>query len=190
MAWDPAWVSRNWAPLAKAVFDQATQDEKKLGARILMLGVSPTEASGLGAKVYFTRFSEPDFVPGIMTRPIKLCSIGSGASISEYKLRMKPLFRLTSGIHQAEVGSPGGWARQLGFSISRKLADFPRSGISRHVHIIIVRRGSILVETNDENIYCGDEPRIEIRMPPVARGYQEFRNLAASSGHDAAGAVC
>jgi hypothetical protein len=190
VAWDPVWVSRSWAPIAKSVFDQAPPMEKMLGSRVLMLGTSPTENSGLGSKVYFTRFCEPDFHPGIMARPIKFCGIGTGASVSEYKLRMKPLFRLTSNIHKAEIGQPGGWARQLGFSISRELADFPRTGISRHVHIIIVTRGSIIVETNDENIYRGEEPRIEIRMPRVARGYEEFRSLAASCGHDSAGASC
>ncbi len=85
---------------------------------------------------------------------------------------------------------PGGWARQLGFVISRALADHPKHGISRHIHILIVRRGSILVETNDENIYPPDGPRIEIRMPEVARGYEQFRAMADSNGHKAAGACC
>lgn len=190
-AWEPVWASQKWAPIAKSIFEQAPEAEKKLGSQLLMVAASPTESSGLGAKIYFTRFASPDFNPGLMATPIKLCSIGNGAGVTEYKLRMKPLFRFTSGIHKAEVGEPGGWARQLGFSISRKLEDFPREGISRHIHIIIVMRGKILVENNDENIYPpGDKSRIEIRMPTVARGYEEFRTVAASLGLDAAGAVC
>jgi hypothetical protein len=189
-AWDPLWVSANWATIAKSVFERAPTAERALGSKILMVGVSPDENCGLGAKVYFTRFATPDFQPGVMSRPIKLCSIGSGAGVAEYKRSIKPLFRLTSGILRAEVGQQGGWARQLGFSISRTLTDYPRRGISRHIHIIIIRRGSILIETNDENIYAGDAPRIEIRMPQVAQGYKEFLALAQSAGHDAAGAIC
>jgi hypothetical protein len=74
-----------------------------------MVGASPNEQIALGAKVYITRFSSPDFRPGIMSRPIKLCHIGSGAKVAAYKRRLKPLFRLTSGILRAEVGEPGGW---------------------------------------------------------------------------------
>jgi hypothetical protein len=190
IAWDPLWVSTNWVPIAKSVFDHAPEVERKLGSKLLMVGVSPDQNSGLGAKVYFTRFSYPDFKPGIMCHPIKLCSIGSGAGIKLYKHRIKPLFRFTSGILKAEVGQQDGWARQLGFSISRTLADHPQPGISRHIHIIIIRRGNILIDTNDENIYSADDSRVEIRMPHVAQGYDEFMALAQSVGHDAACAIC
>jgi hypothetical protein len=47
-----------------------------------------------------------------------------------------------------------------------------------------------VVGTNDENIYLADGPRIEIRMPEVAQGYEQFRDLAATGSHDAVGAVC
>jgi hypothetical protein len=56
--------------------------------------------------------------------------------------------------------------------------------------MLIVRRGSILVENSDENIYPPDGSCIEIRMPQVARSYEEFLKLAESVGHDAAGAAC
>jgi hypothetical protein len=189
-AWEPKWVSQNWRPIAKSVFDSAPKEEKVHGAHVLMLGVSPTENHGLVAKVYFTRFASPDFRPCIMSRPIKVCSIGSGAKVREYHQSLKPLFRITSGILKAEVMHAGGWARGLGFSISQRLTDHPRSGISRHFHILIVKRGEILVETNDENIYPPDGSCIEIRMPQVAQGYEQFLELAQSLGHDAAGAIC
>lgn len=191
-AWDPCWVSEKWAPIAKSVFDTAPDVERRVegGTSLLMVGTSPTEECGLGARVYFTRFVSPDFRPGIMARSIKLCSIGSGARRPEYKRRLKPLFRLTSGILTGEVMHQGGWARALGFSISRALADSPQNGISQHLHVLIVRRGGILVETNDETIYPPDGPPIELRMPSVAQGYAQFLERADGVGHDAAGAVC
>jgi hypothetical protein len=78
----------------------------------------------------------------------------------------------------------------LGFSISRRLAEHPQAGISRHLHILIVRRGGILVETSDENTYPPDGSCIEVRMPRVAQSYEQFLGLAESLGHDAAGAIC
>lgn len=189
-AWEPKWVSANWAPIAKSVFDSAAETEKVHGGYVLMVGTSPTESCGLGAKVYFTRFASPDFRPCVMSRAIKVCSIGSGAKVKEYHRHLKPLFRLTSGILRAEVMNQGGWARALGFSISRRLADHPHPGVSRHLHTVIVRRGSIVVETNDENIYPPDGSRLEIRMPRVAQSYQQFLDLAESHGNDATGAIC
>jgi hypothetical protein len=189
-AWEPKWVSAKWAPIAKSVFDDADGREKALGSMVLMVGVSPTEGCGLGARVYFTRFTAPNFHPCIMSRPIKVCSIGSGAKVKEYHQSLRPLFRRTSGILQAEVMNPGGWARALGFSVSRRLADHPRAGISRHIHVLIVQRGSIVVETNDENIYPPSGPRIEIRMPTVAQSYGQFVSLAKSVARDAECAIC
>jgi hypothetical protein len=58
------------------------------------------------------------------------------------------------------------------------------------MHTTIVARRLMIVENNDESIYRGDDPPIEIRMPPVAQTYPQFQALAASVGHKAAGAVC
>ena len=192
VGWDPQWVSVSWAPLARSVFERADPAERRLGATILVVAASPSENCGLGAKFYFTRFSAPDFKPGIMTKPFKLCSIGSGAGIAEYHTSLKPLFRWSGHIStlQADVGGAHGWARNLSFRISRRLAAHPHPGISRHMHTIIVGRRLIIVENKDENIYRGEEPRIEIRMPPVAQTYPQFKALAASGGDEAAGAVC
>lgn len=85
-----------------------------------------------------------------------MCSIGTGAKKVEYHHSLKPLFRLTGGILKAEVLNSGGWARTLGFSLSHRLAEHPCSGISRYLHIVIVRRGDIVLKTNDENIYQPD----------------------------------
>ena len=189
LAWDPPWVSSQWAPIAWSIFNSERVQEKLRGSQILMVGASPTEPCWLGARIYFTRLVAPDFRPCLMSRAIKFCSIGSGAAISEYKHHLKPHFRLASRIHRAEVGNPGGWARMLGFSISRALVDNPRTGISRHLHILIVQRGSISVENNDENVYRGQD-LVEVRMPSVARSYADFVEKATCSGHDAAGAVC
>ena len=188
IAWDPR--CSNWVPIARSIFNSSADVERALGSEILAVMASPNEPCGLGAKIYFTRFASPDFRPGLMSRAIKLCSIGTGAGVNIYKHHLKQHFRAAAGIHRAEGAKPGGWAEEICSSISRALSNHPRTGISRHVHMLIIRRGSIRVGTNNENIYPSDGPRIEIRMPAVARGYQEFQAMAASSGYDAAGAIC
>jgi hypothetical protein len=190
VAWDPLYVFKNWPARARPIFDSAPPSEKKLGAQLLLVGVSPSDSRGPFPKVYFSRFVAPSFRPGIMHRAIKMCSIGSGAGVVEYKRALKPLFRLSSGILRAETGQPGGWAQTLAFSISRTLNNYPRQGISRHLHIVTVMRGNIYVSTNDEKIYARDGSPIEIKMPRVARGYEDFVRLANACGQDSAGATC
>lgn len=188
-AWDPLWVSNNWWPLAQEVFRSAPEPEKKLGSRILMLGASPTEISGMGSKTIITRFASPDFKPGVMTKAIKLCSIGSGSRVTEYK-SIKTLFRLRSNVHQAEVMNPGGWARAIAFSISRELNDHPKSGISRHLNVFHVTRGSIREENNNEKIFFPDGKILDIRMPSIAHGYEEYLKKAQEINVNSAGAIC
>lgn len=189
-AWDPVVAAVEWAPIAKAVFQSAGPEEQTLESRFLLVGVSPTETSGLGARVYFARFASPDFDPKIMSRAIKVCGIGTGAGVAEYKHSIKPLFRLTSGILKAEIGRPGGWGNQLGHSISHKLGRSPRSGISRHLHMIIVERGGFQFGKSDQTIHHPDGTKIEHKMPAVARGYEEFLAFSRSAGHDGACATC
>jgi hypothetical protein len=191
---DPRMISITWAPLARSVFENADEMERRFGAQILIVAASPNENCGLGAKIYFTRFASPDFKPGIMAKPFKFCSIGSGAQITAYHDSLRPLFKRAG--HMASLqadarGGPHGWVRNLSFRLSFRLANHPRKGISRHMHTIIVGRKLMEVENNDENIYPpNDGPRIEIRTPPVAQSYKQFTTFAASSGYEAAGAVC
>jgi hypothetical protein len=125
-----------------------------------------------------------------MGRFIMSCSIGSGSGVLEYKHRIKPHIRFMSGIHRAEIMNPNGWAQQLALSISRAVADHPHSGISRHFHVIIVRRGQVLTGNNDERIHYPDGSIVEVRMPPVSQGYEDFRRLAALARCEAACAAC
>lgn len=125
-----------------------------------------------------------------MARAIKICSIGSGAGIIEYKQTLKPLLRIRSGILQAEVGVSGGWGRALAYAVSHVLNDHPRQGISRHLNVFEVRRGAIYESNNDETIHPRNGQAVEIRMPNIARGYSEFVRMVKSIGKERAEAVC
>lgn len=140
--------------------------------------------------MFLSRFADPAFEPGIMGRLTMSCSIGSGSGVLEYKHRIKPLIRFMSGIQRVQIMNPNAWAQQLAYSISRAVKDRPRSGISRHFHPVVVRRGEISTWNNDEKTYHPDETVVEVRMPRVAQSYEEFLRLAASAGCDASCATC
>lgn len=188
--WDPVLAARSWAPVAQTVFNAAERSEQRLGCRLLLVGASPTERRGLGAKIYFIRFSSPEFQPQIMSQPIKMCGIGTGAAVLEYKHSIKPLFRLTSGLLKAEIGNPGGWGNHLGHSISRKIGGSPRAGISRHLNIILIAKEGFRFGTTDQVDHNRDGSRTEYKMPMLARSYGEFLKMSAAVGSDGAGAVC
>lgn len=188
-AWDPIWVSNNWWQIAKKVYDSAPVSEKRLGSSILMLGAAPKPHNGIGSKTIITRFASPDFNPGIMTKNIKLCSIGSGSRVTEYK-SIKTLFRLKSSAHGTEVSNPGGWGRAIAFSISRELNDHPRSGISRHLNIFHIRTGSIQEYNNNETIHFPNGEQLEILMPSIAQGYQDFLTKSKKINVNSAEAIC
>jgi hypothetical protein len=132
--------------------------------------------------MFLVRFAAPQFRPGIMGRFLMSCSSGTGAGIQQYKHSIKPLIRLASGINRAEVMNPNGWAQELALSISRAVSWHPTSGISSHFHAVVVRRGTISTWNNDENVHYPDGSMVEIRMPPVARSYEEFFAMARETG--------
>lgn len=186
----PVAAAFGWAPVARAVFASAESSERKLESRLLFVGASPFESQGLGAKIYFVRFASPTFEPQIMSRAIKICSIGTGAAVREYKHSIKPLFRLTSGLLKAEIGRPGGWGNQLGHSISHTLGENPRTGISRHLNTILVAPEGFRFGKTDQTIHFPDGRKVEHKMPVVAQNYGQFLAMAQTSGSEGAGAVC
>jgi hypothetical protein len=189
-AWDPIWVAKRWSGIAREVFNACPADEKALGAQFLMLGASPTEGLEFGSRMFLVRFAAPDFRPGIMGRVTMSCSIGTGSGVGEYKRSIKPLLRVASGINRAEVMNRNGLAQELVFSISRAVNWHPRDGISSHFHAVVVRRGSMSTWNNDENIYHADGSVVKVRMPPVARSYDEFLELAKRTRSVASCAIC
>jgi hypothetical protein len=189
-SWDPVSVAERWQAAARNVFESAPASERALGAQFLLLGASPTQNAGLGSRMFLIRFAAPRFSPGIMGKFLMSCSIGSGSGVHDYKRSIKPLIRLASRMNQAEIMNPNGWAQQLAFSISRAVNRYPRNGISTHFHAVVVRRGSLSTWNNDERIHYPDGSIREVRMPEVARSYEEFVELARRAGSVAAFATC
>jgi hypothetical protein len=192
-ACDPAEVAREWAPIAQRIFQRSGVEEQRNGARILLVGISPIEHMGTPEwpRVYVVRLSsKDDFAPGFIDRGLKMCSIGSGAGVTQYKRMLRPLFRMSSGIHQAHMASVHQWAQMLAHSATISVRDYPHAGISEHFHVLAIRLGEIVVFNNDMTTYPPDGAPIVLRMPPVARSWAEFDAMARAHGSSAVSATC
>jgi hypothetical protein len=191
-AFDPAQVAHTWSTRAREIFTHADEEEKRNGAQIILVGVSPTENLGVAEfpRIYLIRFTAPHFVPGFIERGLRMCSIGSGAGVNQYKQSLRPLLRLGSGIHQANMSGVHEWAKTLAFSTTVAVRDFPYAGISENFHVVGIRFGEMVVVTNDMVTYPTDEPPLELRMPSVAHSWQEFCDMAKSLSTASMGAIC
>ena len=136
------------------------------------------------------RLTSPDFTPRFSKPGLVVRHIGSGGSVSEYKRAVRPLFRLTSGIHHAHLAGIHEWARQLAFSVTITVRDYPNHGISEHLHVVAVRLGDMAVFTNDMTTYPKDGPTLILKMPPVARSWPEFVDMVSALKASASGATC
>lgn len=192
-AWNPRGVASDWALTAKQIFDSAPPEEQRLQSQLLLLGASPVEHMGAPEfrRIDIARFASPDFTPRFAKRgALTVFHIGSGAGVREYVRGTKPLFRLGSGIHKAHMAGIDEWARTLAFSMTIAIRDHPNNGISQHFHVVAVRLGRIVMGTNDMTTHLNDGPPVELKMPPVARSWQEFMSLANEQRANASGAIC
>lgn len=192
-AWYPSYVGQEWAPTAKAIFESAPEAERKLGARFLLVGVSPSATvSGMNMPaVQVIRFSSPDFRPGFFRKSMAICNIGSGSKVASYKNSIRPLLDIKTSPVNIEVAGMGWWAKNLAHSMTRAIVENPQSGISRHLNVLAFKRGSIIKTNNDETIfYPGCSTPKVIEMPRLATSYSEFQAMAASANIESPVASC
>ncbi len=192
-AYDPPTVARDWADSAKRVFDSMSEPEKRLGSKILMVGVSPTETLGAphAHRIYLIRFSAPDFRPGFIKQTLSTCSIGSGAGIRTYKHVMKEFTNPRSSALQMQILDLNVWGVALTQVLTTTISENPTRGISKHLHLFLLEKGRVIARTNDHTMHPPNnaEP-IEFRMPPVARSFDAFDSMANSVRAESACAAC
>lgn len=195
-AWVPRYVAQQWRRKARFIYRrllQACPGVDGQGCDLLLAGPSPDQDVGIPglARCWVWRMRAPDFEPEFAEHNVPI-SIGSGAEVEHYKKALANLGKENSfgGMLQSEVGNPGGFGRMFFLTLTRKVEDYPITGISRHLHLCVVKRGEITIEPNDQDILLHDGGRLEVRMPPVARSWAEFQRLSEASGVDAVAATC
>lgn len=152
----------------------------------MIVGVSPTADLGVPGWVRPTVaiMQAPDFFPHILLLN-QVHAIGSGSGVEIYVQELETLQRNQRTLWQGEIRSQGGFGRTLLHFLSQTVADHPTPGVSRHLHLCLVRRHQITLMNSDHTIYPLDGPPIEVRMPGVARTWAEFAKICTDFSAEA-----
>jgi hypothetical protein len=199
LEWDTLKIISNWAPIAKNIFNEAPPPEKKLKSKFLIVATSPHPAKGTyppgwDSQIYLIRFSSPDFKPQIMSKKGKFCSIGSGASITKLKrfFQEREKLGISDKRLQSEIMNPGGWVKNLEFSLFHLLSNNPQDGISKHFNILTITRNEIINRPcPNYKTYLPNGLIIEDILPKLAKNYDELKSMLKERGiKNASEAVC
>lgn len=181
-----------WQPVAHAIFEKSSIEEKENGAQLLLVGVSPWENMGAPEwpKIYLIRMQAPLFKPMFFKTGLRMCSIGTGAKVREYHQTIRPLFRHTSGINQAHLAGLHNWAETLAASVTLTMRRDEKKEYSQSFHVIGIAPGNIVEATNNMTTYPKIGPPLVVQMPRVARSWQEFDEMASMRRRSSASATC
>lgn len=188
---DPSSVAKQWAPIARKVFDRCPDNQQGLGSEFIIVGPHPEEDLGIPARAmpYLCSFSAPYFEPDITRGGNSAISIGRGAIIPEYVEAIKDLLDPhgnKAGSLRLEIGNTGGWASGINTAISLLLERHPAEGISSHVHTHLAAREGWKVMTSSRRMNVGTREETRIKMPPVAQSWAELMSMAERLDIDAA----
>lgn len=175
-AWQPASVAHEWSARARNIFLRQPEEEKQHGAAVLMVGIQVKENFLGGGFPVVSVLESPDFKPVIEQGADNVMSIGSGTNQKE---AMESLRRTVASfdLMQAEVNNPGGFGKMIAFGMTRDLFLGAPPGVSRHMHVTIVRLGKFSFAKNDMSMYPPDGDPVELRMPEVGNNYREMLEL-------------
>ncbi len=187
--WKPRALVLPWYRRARWLFGRAPDDVKRLGAQVMLLGVSPTENIGLPrfhlATVAIMR--SPDFVPDLLATAA-VDSIGSGGSVAVY-IDMMRRVSAEPFLWEMELKFPGAYPKMVRHVLQQTIEKNPPLTVSPHVHVCTVQPGAIEITTSNHNRLSSSGELTEWRMPPVATTWPEFEAMTERAGADAATAM-
>lgn len=191
-AFFPEEVADCFAPLAKEIFEASPARSQLLQSHLMLLGAHPTEDVGIPGwarcSVYILR--SPDFLPEPSSIG-EVVSIGSGSQIEKYREALAHFSADPLSLIKMDTAGVGASSLILSMVIQKTIERNPAPGISPHAHVCIVKRGDILIQPNDEDVYPPEGEKIEIRMPPVATNWDDFvKRLAGVGGVSPQSAIC
>ena len=188
-AWIPDEVADCFSDAAKMVFENYP-DEKKSRSHLMLLGAHPVNDSIPGNAICSVHvLKSPDFVPELA--PVgEVVSIGSGGIVASYAATLKSFTTDPLSLMKMLQAGPTMGALPLIHATQATVERNPTPGISPHMHVCTVRRAFMQVSPNDEDRYLPSGEKIEIRMPPVATTWSEFKRRVSADGNSAEGAVC
>jgi hypothetical protein len=189
-AWIPDEAAQLFPPVAKLIWESANESERAAQSHLLMLGAHPTSDGLPGYAIcYAYIFRSPDFAP-IAIPTGQVASIGSGSNVETYKKLLSEFSKNPLALLRGEEMNRKLGTILLEQIITDRVKKEPSAGVSPHFHICRVERGAIHVRPNDHKTYFPDNTTSDFVMPPVARTYQEFKDIVKTLALSAEGAVC
>jgi hypothetical protein len=185
-AWVPGRAAFLWWRRARRQFAAFPPEERALGASLMLFGASPNKDLGLPGTTlpFVAMLRSPDFFPEVI-RLNQASSIGSGADVEVYRASLAQDIGRESEVWRMEVAGFGASAQILKYLVAQTINENPIGSVSPHVHLCLVGRHGISIDTSDRDDFEGEE-RHEIRMPPVATTWAEFQQLSQAHGLAAA----
>lgn len=188
-AFNPDAVIEDWAPDAAKIFQEMPEEERNLGAQIIIVGVDSRVQPQEFPRVHIAKLSWPDFRPQFSSQRWDVQHIGSGSGIEPFVQAIGENFKIDASSLNAEMGGPDGWASMLGHNVGMLVQKYPVAGIGAHVNIDVCRLGDFSHGVNDRRTFHHDGTIEEFKMPIIAHNYEDFLKLCNQRGKSAVGAV-
>jgi hypothetical protein len=183
-------VATEWTSTARRVFNEAPEAEQRCGSQLLLVGASSVQRSGSAfSRIEVARLAAPEFVPHFSSG-LSIRHLGPGAGVVAYKRSLRPLFGLAALIHQTQTGGLHAWARQLAFSVTVPAPDRPGHGSGEHLHVMGMSFGEMVLFANDMTTYKSDGNPVALKMPPVARSWDQFVLMSRAIETSVDAAIC
>ena len=180
-------IARWWWRRPRRAWGSIPAHLQQLGLSVIILGVSPA-ATPLTASHAFV-FRHPEFQFERID-PFRPNGIGSGNGVPQAIRALADLVHpdnLNNGLLRFEIGLPMGGADALGLALGAALENEPTPDVSAEFQIWRVRRGEILVGSNETTALTpGATSRV---LPRLATSWREFQELTAEAGRAATAAV-
>lgn len=183
----PEYIAQKWSRKARRIFNNAPKIEKQLGCQLLMIATFPKSKITTGdisvPRTAVIKLCAPNFKPYIAHQH-EIVSIGSGSYVKEYTVLLEWMNSNFNNLYKfAEtIGLPAAY----NILITEQLQNNPKYGIGKHLHIITADQNGITIGKNDRQYEDGNHI---LKMPHVARGYQEFLKIANGFGFKGEAAI-
>ena len=179
-AWVPEIVTLKWWRRARKIFDNAPNELKELGCSIIVAGVHPTKNAGDAPwPINMSAvFKSPNFEPEY-GKPNELLSIGCGSSYERFKKKLKELSDVFKNpLIKLECNSPGGYANAILINTTDLIEKNPLKGISKYLHMSIVKKGEIAFYNNNHQKFTKDGKKIDFKIPDFVRSWDELCKIS------------
>jgi hypothetical protein len=182
-AWIPEEVV-TWLPeVLREEFQSHPIAEMENRCDLILFTAHPTQHDGNPSwprcSIYI--FRSPNFADEQIPR-LQVAAIGSGNGIEAHREILREFTERPFDLMRMETAGSGMGISLLEMTVTSELRKKQPAGISSHLHLCFVRRGSIEFQQNDYISYDHDGTAVPFEMPRVATTYAGYHELLKTKG--------